>query len=183
MLKRAGQLHRDNGTPSNPNDDTNPDVILFYMGINDLHNDSAGQIGDLYQILQSKTDTRPDNEKIEEWLDTINKNSPSTFEQYYALAIMTMQAKYTNAEIWCLTLNHNKDSRFDTTSLKQYNRCITAIATYFGCNVVDQTQGYIVPSNCVKYSCDGKGLHPNPAGHALMEKYIVECFYAKLEEK
>ena len=183
MPDRAGELDNDNGTPNDPSDDISPDVIIFYMGINDLHNDEPGQMGDLYEILQSTKDTRSDAEKIEEWLKTVDKDNFTTFEQGYALCLKTMTEKYPDAEIWCLTLNYNGDGRFDKTSMKQYNRCITALGEYFGATVIDQTQGYITQANCVRYSCDNKGLHPNPAGHALMERYIIENFYKKMQKQ
>ena len=172
MPSRAEQLHNNNGE--------NPDVIIFYMGINDLHNKSA--MGDLYAILQSKTDTRSDDVKIAEWFATVSKSNMSTFEQAYALSLKAMTDKYPDAEVWCMTLNVNHDSRFTTTAMNQYNRCITALAKYFGVNVINQQEGYITSGNCTPYSVDNKGLHPSPTGHALMEKHIIETFYKEIEE-
>ena len=167
---RALQLH-------NNNTGDEPDVILFYMGINDLHNKKA--MGDLYEILANSSDTRSDAEKIEAWLEAPTFTGKATFEQAYAQAIMNMLDRYEGVEVWCLSLMVNNDGRFTTTAMKQYNRCIQALAEYFGCNYIDQNEGYITKGNCIAYSCDGKGLHPNPTGHALMEKHIVECFYEK----
>ena len=155
-----------------------PDVILFYMGINDLHNKKP--MGDLYALLESKTDTRSDSEKIKEWLKSSSFTGSASFEQAYAKALMNMTEKYENAEVWCMSLLVNADSRFTTTAMNQYNRCIEALAEYFGCNYIDQNEGYITRGTCIAYSCDGKGLHPNPTGHALMEKHIVESFYEKM---
>ena len=170
---RSLQLHN--------NDGEEPDVILFYMGINDLHNKKT--MGDLYNILASKTDMRSDAEKIEEWLASDSFTGSASFEQAYAKSIMNMLEKYEGVEIWCLSLLANNDGRFTTTAMKQYNRCIQAIAEYFGCYYIDQNEGYITKSNCTAYSCDGKGLHPNPTGHALMEKHIVESMYEKVVEE
>lgn len=61
----------------------------------------------------------------------------------------------------------------------KYNRCITALAEYFGAGIIDMPKGYINIDNCMAYSCDNKGLHPNPAGHALIEKHIIETMYKK----
>ncbi|MBQ9783463.1 MAG: hypothetical protein IJW44_02980 [Clostridia bacterium] len=174
MPARAGQLHNAGGEK--------PDVILFYMGINDLHNETTGQFGDLYAILTDANDTSNNNAKIDRWLSTVEEANLTTFEQSYAMALKTMISNYPDAEIWCMTLTYNKDSRFTEAAMTKYNLCITALANYFGCNVIDQTKGYITPFNCVRYSCDNKGLHPNPTGHALMEKHIVETLYAKSKQ-
>ena len=172
MPSRATQLHN--------TEEENPDVIIFYMGINDLHNNS--QIGDLYNLLESNVDTRSDREKITEWFANVTVSGMSSFEQAYALSLDAMTKKYADAEIWCMTLCVNKDSRFTEAKMNIYNRCITALAEYFGANVINQQEGYITLDNCVAYSCDNKGLHPNPTGHALIEKHIVETFYQKLKE-
>ena len=170
---RALQLHNNAGEE--------PDVILFYMGINDLHNKKS--MGDLYEILANSNDTRSDAEKIEAWLESTSFTGSATFEQAYAKSIMNMLERYEGVEVWCLSLMVNNDGRFTTTAMKQYNRCIEALAEYFGCNYIDQNEGYITKGNCIAYSCDGKGLHPNPTGHALMEKHIVECFYEKASKE
>lgn len=172
MPGRATQLHNNKGE--------NPDVIIFYMGINDLHNNSA--FGDLYALLESSTDKRDDNTKIAEWFANVSVSGMSTFEQAYALSLQAMTNKYKDAEVWCMTLNVNKDTRFSELAMIKYNRCITALAEYFGADVINQQEGYITLGNCVPYSCDNKGLHPNPTGHALMEKHIIETFYDKILE-
>ncbi len=91
-----------------------------------------------------------------------------------------MTEEYTDAEIWCLTLNHCEHAKHDAIAREQYNRCIIALANYYGVNIVDQSMGYINIDNCVKYSCDGYGLHPTSDGHALMERNIVESLYSKM---
>ena len=105
---RALQLHN--------NDGENPDVILFYMGINDLHNNKP--MGDLYRLLANTADTRSDAEKIEEWLASDEFTGSATFEQAYAKSIMNMLDKYKGVEVWCLSLLSNNDSRFTTTKMK-----------------------------------------------------------------
>ncbi len=150
------------------------------MGINDIHNDSPYK--DLFMKLIDPSDGKTDNEKIAEWMTTFNESDFSSFDQAYALALKTMVEKYPDAEIWCVTLNNNNDSRFNASVMKQYNREITALAKYFGANVINQQKGYINADNCHAYTNDGNCLHPNSAGHALMEKYIVECFYQEISK-
>ena len=169
MPGRAAQLHNVKGET--------PDVIIFYMGINDLHKGSA--MGDLYALLESAADGRSDGEKIAEWFSGLDASRMSSFEQAYAICLDTMTKKYPDAEVWCITLNVNRDSRFNEAKMLKFNRCITALAEYFGAGIIDQTKGYINIDNCVAYSCDNKGLHPSPAGHALLEKHIIETLYKK----
>ena len=52
---RALELDNDNGTADDPTDDIAPDVIFFYMGINDIRKGSA--LGDLYDILTDTAST------------------------------------------------------------------------------------------------------------------------------
>lgn len=181
----AGSTIRNSNTPSRAaeldnNDGVTPDVILLYMGINDLHYASEGQFGDLYAILSDPSDTRTDNEKITAWLTTFDSSTLTTFERSYSVVLKTFAQEYPDAEVWCLTLNHCEHSKHDAVVREQYNRCIVALANYYGVNVIDQSLGYINSDNCVKYSCDGYGLHPTAEGHALMEKHIVETFYDKI---
>ena len=169
MPSRAGELDNREDVP--------PDVIIFYMGINDLHQGSA--YGDLYAMLTDDTDERSKNEKIAAWLETIPAQR-ATFDQAYARALMTMTDKYKGAEIWCMTLNTNNDSRMTQEKLTAFNCIITSLADYFGANVISQQQGYITQENCHNYTNDNNCLHPNAEGHAMIEKLIVESFYKNL---
>lgn len=190
MLGRATELDNDNRTPNNPSDDINPDVILVYIGINDLHTGSPND-ANLYKNL---TAANADQASVmNNWIASVEQtaqNSGSTitpgttytsWEAAYALSIKAMREKYPNAEIYCMLLVRSQDSR-DTgnTLFEHYNCCISAIAEYFGATVIDQANdGYLLQENCHAYGSDLKSLHPNQKGHELMERVVVETIYKK----
>ena len=189
MLGRATQLHRDNGTQTS-SDDTDPNLIFVYIGINDLHNSNAVPFGDLYNIL-SKNDGRSDYEKIDAWFATVlaqaeqsgtvkQGSTYKTFEQAYALSLNAMRERYSAAEIYCITYTQNMDTRCTAEKLDQYNTCVKALASYFDMGVIDQAQGYVNGSNMHAYSNDTQYLHPNAAGHKLITRLIVETLYKNL---
>jgi hypothetical protein len=172
---RALELDNDNGTADNSADDITPDVIFFYMGTNDMRKGS--EFGDLYAILTDTASNLTAEERIAAWLTTFSADNYTTFEQAYALTIMNMKSKYADAEIWCSTLIYNNEDIFNEELFVKYNYCIKALAEYFGCTVVDQTNGYITEENCHAYGSDASALHPSPRGHELMERFIIESLY------
>ncbi len=193
MPLRATELDNDNGTPDDPSDDISPDVIIVYMGINDLQNDSP--FGDLYAILEAN-DGRTDNEKISAWFDTVKAQAEAagdsivmgstytTFEQAYALGLNSMKEKYPNAELYCMTLVQTYDTnRCNAQQIGEYNRCISALAEYFGATVIDQysSDSERTFRNVHAYSTPGDGhcIHPSSKGHELMERLIVKTMYKK----
>lgn len=189
MLGRATELDNDNGTPKDASDDINPDVIIVYMGINDLHTGNPMD-AKLYRSLSA--DGADTAAVLDEWMKTtistyeansatiIGGKTYKTWEAAYALSLRAMREKYPNAEIYCMTLVRSQDSR-DTASapFDHYNTCIKALANYFGATIIDQEQGYMLQDNCHAYGSDLKALHPNQQGHALMERLILETMYAK----
>ena len=192
---RASELHQDKGTTTR-NDDVNPDVIIFYMGVNDMDgNGTSSAFGDLNSILVNKNDTRSDSEKVDAWfkgvLETYNKygskpqnaNAYTTFEQAYALALYRMKQTYANAEIICLTLVRNRYENLTNKIVEDYGRVITAIATYFGAAVADQNGPYAELSfeNGFRHTAaeEYKSLHPNRTGHEMMANLIIKTLAEK----
>ncbi|MBQ8850319.1 MAG: hypothetical protein IJ011_08330 [Clostridia bacterium] len=191
MSLRATELDNDNGTVNDSTDDIAPDVILVYMGINDLQNDSP--FGDLLTILNTE-DGRTENEKIAAWFATVlaqaeavgntttRGQSYKTFDQAYALGLNSMKNKYQNAEIYCMTLVQTYDTaRCNAEQIEEYNRVITALAEYFGATVIDQDESGRTFDTVHAYSTPGDGhcIHPSSKGHELMERNIVETMYKK----
>lgn len=189
MLGRATELDNDNGTPKDPSDDINPDVIIVYMGINDLHNSNPMDVK-LYRALSA--DGADAAAVLDEWMKTtiatyeansatiVGGKTYKTWEAAYALSLRAMREKYPDAEIYCMTLVRSQDSRDTATApFDHYNTCIKALANYFGATIIDQEQGYMLQDNCHAYGSDLKALHPNQQGHALMERLILETMYAK----
>jgi len=181
---RATEMDNDNGTPNDPSDDINPDVILMYIGINDL--DASVSFGDLNGRLKNAEKSEY-NGIIKEWFDGVlqlsengtqlaaNKNY-KTFEQGYAIMLYNMTKKYEGVKIVCCTLIPNKvilkDDAFDN-----YQRVITALAEYFGATVADfRDDSGIDRTNYETYMVDpAKALHPNAIGHDMMADVIIDA--------
>lgn len=170
---RPAQLHRDGSQR------VNPDLILFYMGTNDLIH--LAPFGDLYEILQNHSDPAARKAAMDTWVSGLTAGSYTTFEQAYALAIKTMRQSYPNAEIVCLTLNPNSHGNYNAATLEKYNACISALAEYFGCGLVEQAEGAINAQTFKHYMGDADGLHPTPLGHAMIERQLVEYLYEKIQ--
>ncbi len=191
ILLRSTHLDNINGTKSDDSDNINPDVIVIYMGINDLHGDSPRDIQLNRKLTAAGADTKA---VMEEWMaETIATADKTTsiiagrtyksWEAAYALAIRAMKEKYPNAEIICMNLvmsNHAKDTAAATSLFDHYNTFIAAVADYFGAAVADQANGYMLQENCHAYGSDLTSLHPNQEGHRLMEKVILEAMYKKI---
>lgn len=178
---RATELDNDNGTPYDGTDDISPDVILFYMGVNDISISSP--YGDLTKELKKTAQTNYDLAVGNWWKSVLEKTSNgqnctiggtvTTFEQAYALTVYKMIQAYPNAEIYCLNIQGSKSNNAATVA--DYNLCIKAIASYFGVTLVDQVSSSgITRDSFHAYMRDANCLHPNAGGHYLMTKVILE---------
>ena len=187
MPRRATELsHRRYG---------DPDLIIVYMGINDLHN-SPSQVpfGGLYNKLRFANTDAERRAVVEQWFENVLATSEanpgyvagtsySEWAEAYALGLYAMKNKYPNAEIYCMTLIQNQDSRCTAAKVESFNACIRALTDYFGIGLIDQAaEGYITPDNCYAYCGDSTALHPSPYGHVLMKDLIVETLYKNLDK-
>lgn len=188
--ERANQLHR--------NDGTKPDVIIFYMGTNDMdsHRKSSGQMpfGSLYNKL-IVNNGKSDHEKVAEWWQgvyntyvnsgekAVFNSTYSDFEQAYALALYLMQKNYPGVEIICMNMIQNHYSGLTASVTAKFNRAINAIAEYFGATLVDQSSSYaeLTHANNFLYSAsiDDVAVHPNVTGHYMMERLILKTLAEK----
>lgn len=185
---RATQLHR--------NDGTTPDLIIVYMGINDLTNNPVfGQtpFGGLYDLLKS---TSADNYSniINVWfssvlaktdngtklLDSNNKPTYADFEEAYALALYLMMQKYPNAEVMCFGLEDNAST---DAKRNKFDLVIKALAEYFGATFVDQQGTYseITAANMHYHTMDTGCTHLNYKGHAATERMILRYLADKVK--
>ena len=183
IVYRSNQLHRDGGTSNTTADDIAPDVIIVYLGINDIHTDQP--VGDLYTILNTN-DGRTDKEKVAAWFTEVQQKYErdgnwSDWFAAYAIALSNMKANYGDAEIWCINHMQQNDYRSTDDEIELANRCIGALVEYFEINLIDQTtENEVNTSNCHIYTNDWNCLHPNALGHEKMEEMIVRAMYKKL---
>ena len=146
---------------------TNPDIIIFYMGINDYYH-SGYTLGNW----------TPKNAIPTEGV-------VSYFSDAYALAVYKMMTTYPNAEIYCCSLLECKTADTDYSYpvintdgeyLLDYNKKIKEIAEGLGVNFID------VHSCGINY-WNGQGdtlldtTHPNVKGAEIIGKYIANIIY------
>ena len=112
---RCVELDNDNGTPADSSDDIDPDLIIFYMGTNDVN---MKKYGELYSKLIT-VDRSKYREVIDVWFkDVLARSLNATlitpnegytsFEQAYALTLYRMKQKYSKADIVCIDVMYSK---------------------------------------------------------------------------
>lgn len=191
---RATDLHSKDGEE--------PDLIVFYMGVNDMDSHREGNkgkapFGSLYNKLKDvdKNDKEAEARIVDEWWQGVLQNyedngkvvkyktTYSDFEQAYALALYLMQQRYTGVEIICVNLLRNRYQGMTAEITEKFNRVITAIGTYFGATVVEQMgpMAELTYENSFLYSSniDDVAVHPNVTGHKLMERLIIKTLAEK----
>ena len=182
MPRRAVQLHTDGGVY--------PDLIIVYMGTNDVKNSPTG---DLPTILAAADDKQA---TFATWYAGVLTTAATTGDDLipgttwtdwfaaYALGIKRMKETYPSAEIYCMTLMENYHSAGNVKArVDQTDLCIRTIAEYFGAKLIDQQKnGYITKANCILYGKDtgAESLHPNLRGHKMMARCTIEELYRGL---
>ncbi len=203
MLERADQLHRDGGTENDPTDDTQPDLIILYMGINDVLNSPWGT------LPEELAATNDQQALMASWITEVRDRGsaytpgmtvyPCTHEETascsclykswqaaYALSLDLIKATYPNAEICIMTLvESNAHSSGKKVHIDRANICLRALAEYYDCTLIDQqNNGYITKQNSYLYCHDQEenisSIHPNLKGHELMMRLIVDELYKNL---
>ncbi len=148
---RASQLHNDHTA-------TNPDVIIIYMGINDLNNQDQAYLGKFNESI------------FNELYQNETYKTPTTFAQAYAISVH--KAKTMSNDVFCCTLFENQRT-YDLGKIdmiEEYNQIIKQIATYFDCEVIDFYNSNLTLETMHQYTIDG--IHPNEAGmHELSQTF------------
>ncbi len=184
MLVRSTTLHNKEGQK--------PDVILLYMGINDV---SYKNWSDLYDRLSASGRTATDAQVVAEWMEGVNATyeanktaivpgeTYTSWEASYALSLAQMRANYPDAEIYIINLTRSHHGSGTEEKITKANTCLAALAAYFGVDVIDQANSEVNYANCHLYGADEAtptALHPNLRGHAALTRLIVETLYEKL---
>ena len=184
MLLRSTTLHNNQGQK--------PDVILLYMGTNDISHKTTWS--DLYDLLAARGD-KSQKEVVEAWLvgvhNTYNANKDqivpgktyTSWEAAYALSLERMNFNYPDAEIYIINLTRTHSSGRTQELIDKANTCLAALADYYGATIVDQAKNTVQYENCHLYGADEANptaLHPNLRGQAALAKLIVETMYEQL---
>lgn len=179
-VTRGVELDHDNGTPNNPSDDKKPDVIIVYLGTNDMTNIPYGELNN---ILASADPANYDS-LIKTWFDKILAKtsnataitpgvSYTTVEEAYALTFYKMKQAYPDAEIICLNVLRNGANVQNKVDI--YNRIISALSGYFDLTLADIYK-YSGFNDNTRHTLtlDKTCVHPNAAGHFAMTKGILK---------
>lgn len=184
---RSTQLHRDTEGSR-----VDPDVIVFFCGINDINNNV--KFGDLLQTLGGVSTREEELEIVDGWFKALLANNASgsvagstykTFQEAYALSLYNMRSNYANAEIYCVNLMpcekylNNNGGTYDV--MEDYNYFYELMVDYFDLELVDQysdiSQNYYSYSQYYTNFTDF--LHPNAGGHTRLAKRILEAMGKK----
>lgn len=147
-----------------------PDIIIVYMGANDLL--TSVPIGD------------------NEGTGIVEEGVIENFSDAYCLMLDKLQAQYPVAQIFCCTLtqigNWGDDQPFIVfenrlgMTAEDYNRQIRIIAEAKNCTVIDLEECGITIENMLQYITDG--VHFNPEGMKLIEEVIEEALEEGLDK-
>lgn len=139
-----------------------PDVILILMGANDLLTDIP---------LGAYDGVSP-----------VEEGYIKTFSEAYALMLDKMLKRYPQTEIYCCTIaevgrwNEAGEgysyTNVHSTTAKDYNAWIEAVAQAKGVSVIDVYECGITAENIRQYTSDG--THPNPAGAKLIADKVCQ---------
>ncbi|MCM1143438.1 MAG: GDSL-type esterase/lipase family protein [Blautia sp.] len=140
-----------------------PDIIIVYMGTNDL----------LTSVPMGENDGT----------DIVEEGVIENFSDAYCLMLDKLQAQYPGSQIFCCTLpqigtwGDNQpfvvfENRLGMTA-EDYNRQIKIIAEAKDCTVIDLEECGITIGNMHQYITDG--VHFKPEGMELIEEVIEEA--------
>lgn len=157
-------------------DGTTPDIIITYIGINDLFNSNVTTRG---ATLGNWT---PDSEIPEE-------GNVMEFASAYAIMLKKIITAYPKAKVFCGTLLTTARTYKDTqgvevfptkhndVTLNQVNNKIREIANGIGCNVIEVHNCGINYFNIGRYTIDM--THPNAEGATLIKNQMLAELIAK----
>ena len=165
-LNRAVNLHDNTGE----NAGQQPDIIIVYMGYNDLSY-CKDKTGTFDEIIFDELITTVD--------DTVAYAVPQTTIEAYSIMIHKIRSNYPDAEVYCYNLAPRSlltdESR---QKLDGFNGDIAKICEYFQCILVDNfgDSGLCADdTNIYCYLADG--LHPNKNGMDATTNSFLKAFY------
>ena len=158
-LTRCQQLHDNTGS----NSGETPDVIVIYLGTNDVKNgDDPGNVSAInYTTLKNAS----------------SSYTPSTVLEAYALMVYRAMKKYPNAEIYCMTLIPQKTATADVNNTyMKFNDGVRQIVKHYGVNLVDlyyDSGVTAMPENFDYHLANW--LHPGPYGMDAITNCLVSA--------
>ncbi len=146
---RPTELHRDDGRE--------PDIIVSFMGNNDL------------------TKERPAGEVTDDLFERVKDRDfvPATFAEGYAVMLRKVTERYPQAKVFVFNMAWRTAEKSEL--LLKYNEIIEKCTARYGVYVVDLTDSVMRGLDYAKYTCDGK-LHPNSEGMRVWAELIEDAF-------
>ena len=167
-LDRAVNLHDNTGE----NDGQQPDIIIVYMGYNDLSycKDKTGTFDEVHL-----------DELITSVDDTICYATPQTTVEAYCIMIHKIKESYPDAEIYCYNLAPRSLLTEESQArLESFNNDISKICDYYDCILVDNYgDSGLRPDDTNIYCYLADGLHPNKNGMDATTNSFLKAFYEK----
>lgn len=139
-----------------------PDIVIVLFGTNDF---SKGRgLGTLTERSEIPNGT----------------TSINTFREAYACMLNKIRTSYPDAHVYCCTLiqrYYSEDTSYpilngNGIALSEYNKAITDIATWIGCNII-RLDTLFTPASLPNYTTDGK-LHPNTEGMTQIATRVAQ---------
>ena len=159
----------------------NPDIVLVYIGMNDMCRGStiikdgddinSDAFYDMIPELHTNFTTNYEANKADYGMALSQSLGLDTYARAYAYILYSIQKYYPNADIICV----NVPEKVNTAP--QYNAVISAVAGHYNVPVVDlytafKTAGGTYASHCYD------GLHPDAEGFDIMSNAVI----AKMNE-
>ena len=141
-------------------DDTNsPDVIIVYLGTNDLLTLAKTSVG----TYNGTTDTMP--------------TDITTFREAYAIMLNKITTNYPMAKLYCCTLipSGNYNPIKNVSKFIAFNNAIKEVGNVFNAEIINLSACGINAHNTTTYlPSSGGTLHPNAAGHSLIANQVIK---------
>lgn len=149
-----------------------PDIVICYIGINDIRTNVAKGSFTFDSALPAEGDI-------------------PTFSEAYALMVSKIMNMYRHARVFCCSVMESRNTAASHTAttypftndneftIPQLNNCIKDICLCLGANFVDLNACGINFWNLEEYCQDSfassRAIHPNVNGHKLMAEKIYSC--------
>lgn len=157
--------HTDHRTSNLHNETANPDVIIVYIGTNDLITSSCA-VGS----YDGTSNTIP--------------TDVTTFREAYAIMLNKITTNYPEAKLYCCTLIPNGyDSPIENMSrYTAFNKAIREVGTAFLAEIIELSACGVNVNAIDTYLGDGV-LHPNAKGHSLIANQVIKTLDAGVRKR
>ncbi|MBQ8197603.1 MAG: hypothetical protein IJZ73_06055 [Clostridia bacterium] len=166
---RALELH-DDTNPLDPADEdyvVDPDIIMVYMGFNDLNTQ--------WYTVGTFEDINFDSLITDNGDGTYTYAEPTCFAEAYAVMMHKIITRYSTADLF--VGNMPAGAFWVDSDPSAYNDAIEKLANKFGATVIDFNSTELSGTGYTTYTFDG--IHPKATGMTIMANKATETLLAK----